>query len=90
MKRIKIPQFTMTEAVQRYVENPSRQVSRPLNICNLCRHVKCNCGNCHSQICRETCAYEANSTSSASDVSTSSTGRVWCEQCGGNYLPHEH
>ena len=83
-KTIVIPNFIIPDNLAEICAN---QKPRPLNICTICKHVKCSCGGCHSRICAEDCSYEIAEAAAAHQ---SVDGRVWCDECGGNYLPHEH
>jgi hypothetical protein len=85
MKRfIQIPHFVFPSNFDEIVAN---QKPRPLDICH-CKHVKCSCGNCHSQICAEPCLYESGGEVGV--PTPDADGKVWCEECKGMYLPHEH
>ena len=85
-KFIEIPNFIKPANLDEIIAN---QKPRPLNICSDCKHVKCSCGGCHSRICAEACAYEVGENVGSSPV-LDEDGRTWCDECGGNYLPHEH
>jgi hypothetical protein len=84
VKFINIPRLIIPEDLP---QRMAQQQVRPLAICESCHYVLCSCGNCHSQICRQPCSYGSQTGASAEP---NMDGKVWCEECGGMYLPHAH
>src|SRR6266571_3504407 len=81
---IKIPKFIIPSNLDEIIAN---QKPRPLNVCSTCKYVKCNCGGCHRSGCQDAQACGYGSSGSAAASAVGGDGKVWCGECGGNYLP---
>ncbi len=82
MKFLHLPRLTVpTDLPQRIAQ----QQPHPLALCPSCRYVLCSCGACHSEECRQPCRYEDGAS-----AEPDGDGKVWCAECGGMFLPHDH